>query len=101
MSNCLDAERIAEPEEMKPCTRIGAHADVEIELVYPSDLVRCPEVRQVPWSVVFGEVTRVLDKHIPGCRQLSIEQDGGLAGEISLATLSGPIQRQHSGQGPL
>src|SRR5215470_17749112 len=58
--------------------------------VHPSDLECCSEVQQVPRPTAFGEVTQVLNKYVPGSRQSSIEQDRGLAREISLAALSGP-----------
>ena len=79
MPNDLDPERIAESEEMKRCTRIGADADVEIELLPVCDLERSSKVQQVSRSSVFGEVTGVLNKHIPRSCQLPIEQERGLA----------------------
>jgi hypothetical protein len=47
-------------------------ADMKVNLLLLSDLQSCPEVQQVPRPTIFRKVARVLDKRIPGFRQLPI-----------------------------
>src|ERR1035441_4585271 len=74
---------------------------MEVNLLLLGDLQSCPEVQQVPRPAEFRKITRVLDKRIPGFRQLPIYQERRLAGHISRAALGRPIHREHSGRRPV
>jgi hypothetical protein len=94
----LNAQRIADPDEMIHRGRSQAYSDMEVNLLLLGDLQSCSEVQQVPRPIIFRKVAGVFDKGIPRLRQLTIYKERRFASHISRAALSGPTHREHPGR---
>ena len=77
----------------------GRH--LKIDLVSGSKLIRASQVQDPPRPTTVREIPGIFEERIPRLAQLTIDKECGLAGEVVLARLGGPIERSLTARCPI
>src|SRR5260370_1124512 len=77
-----------------------AHPDVEVNLIPWRDAIRGARVEDWPRAAMHRIVSRVLDKYVPGLRELTLDVERRLPRGVPTTRLGQPEEGQHTSNGP-